>query len=49
MMRIRFGETSPRVQAAQVVPAPRAPIFRFKPQCETFLEETFRAVAQLPD
>ena len=29
--------------------AMRAPVFRFKPQLEPFLEETFDAVARLPD
>jgi len=29
--------------------AMRAPVFRFKPRLEPFLEETFYAVARLPD
>jgi len=27
----------------------RAPVFNFKPEREAFLEETFSAVARLPD
>ena len=37
-----------RANAAKPV-AMRAPVFNFKPEREAFLEETFSAVARLPD
>jgi len=37
-----------RASAAKPV-AMRAPVFRFKPEREAFLEETFSAVVRLPD
>ena len=46
MMRSRTSET----RSHDTKPAAmRAPVFRFKSQFEPFLEETFYAVARLPD
>ena len=49
MMRTQSKEADSRAQAARELAALRGPLFRFKPQWEAFLEETFRAVARLPD
>ena len=39
-----------KIRSHEAEPAAmRAPIFRFKPELEPFIEETSRAVAQLPD
>ena len=46
MMQSRPSQTRSRDTKPAAV---RAPIFTFKPRLEPFLEETFHAVARLPD
>ena len=46
MMQSRPGQTRSHDEKPTAM---RAPVFRFKPQLEPFLDETFRAIAQLPD